>query len=166
MSIENIKEAIANIGDIKKMYIGDIVVPKNPKEGVILRCGSYVYTHAVCVSVDPFTLVSPEGDMTWYNLDHNDFISLSQVHPDILKQCKEKGYRIKQKKDWKIMKVQYVARQQTFYIGTNGKSFRIRASSIRPMDISIGFAEELAESMLELINHSKGKQNKNYYHYM
>ncbi len=56
------------------------------------------------------------------------------------------------------MTVKYADKQQTFYIGTNGKGFKIRSSITNPIEISIGFAEKLAESILELINHSKGNQ--------
>ena len=44
------------------MKIGDVVRPIPP---MLLRCGCGSYDDAVVVSVDPFVLVSREGDMRW-----------------------------------------------------------------------------------------------------
>lgn len=44
------------------MKVGDIV---EAAPGRVLRCGSGWYPNAVIVSMDPFTLVSEEGDMMW-----------------------------------------------------------------------------------------------------
>jgi len=47
--------------------IGQVVVPNRASvvEGRFLHSGSSVYSHAIVGSVDPFVLVSSEGDMVW-----------------------------------------------------------------------------------------------------
>ena len=34
----------------------------------VLRCATYAYTHAIVVNLDPFVLVSEEGDMLWQTM--------------------------------------------------------------------------------------------------
>lgn len=64
------------------MKRGDVVISKNgpfsTREGA-LRSGSEHYTHAICVSVEPFALVSEEGDMLWSMQSPADFVSLCQA---------------------------------------------------------------------------------------
>ena len=48
----------------KDFEVGDVVIRT---EGV-LHCGTYIYTHAICVSLEPFTLISDSGDMLWLNV--------------------------------------------------------------------------------------------------
>lgn len=63
------------------MKKGDIVLAAANKDP--LHCGSSVYPFAICVSVDPFVLVSSSGDMLWSNKDPNSVYSLHcRVHPD------------------------------------------------------------------------------------
>jgi hypothetical protein len=45
------------------LRVGDIVESSDPANP--LRCGSGIYRHAVVTSLDPFALVSEEGDMLW-----------------------------------------------------------------------------------------------------
>jgi len=44
------------------MKVKDVVVPIN---NTVLRSGCSVYDKAVVASVDPFVLISEEGDMLW-----------------------------------------------------------------------------------------------------
>lgn len=44
------------------MNVGDVVVAKSHEA---LASGSGIYTHAICVQVDPLVLVSQQGDMVW-----------------------------------------------------------------------------------------------------
>ena len=44
-----------------------------PKPGVELHCGFQMYSHAVVATVDPFVLVSSNGDMRWNNHSPDDF---------------------------------------------------------------------------------------------
>ena len=65
------------------MRIGDIVIPAN--WDTVLACGSGIYTHAIVASVEPFILVSEQGDMLWEREHWTDFTVLCQAHPDITK---------------------------------------------------------------------------------
>jgi len=68
------------------MNIGDIVIPI-PGLGV-LRCGSGEYTHAICVSVEPFVLVSEEADMLWSATAKLDqFTPLCRANEKIVQRC-------------------------------------------------------------------------------
>ncbi len=60
------------------MNVGDIVVasPGNP-----LHDSHHVYTHAICVSVDPLVFVSQDGGMLWTGLKADEVIALSQASP-------------------------------------------------------------------------------------
>lgn len=44
------------------MIVGDVVIPQ---DGFALRSGCMVYSHAIIASVQPFVLVSEDGDMRW-----------------------------------------------------------------------------------------------------
>lgn len=63
------------------MQIGDIVIPIN---GVVLACGSGRYNFAIVANVDPFVLVSGEGDMLWEKESPDDFIVLCQASSEII----------------------------------------------------------------------------------
>lgn len=67
------------------MRIGDVVVPI---KGKILHSGTDRYTHAICISINPFVLVSEEADMRWqYTINPLDFLFLCQAHPYIVTRC-------------------------------------------------------------------------------
>ena len=52
------------------MKVGDKV---GYKKGVdVLHCSHHVYPYAIVKSLDPFILVSEEGDMTWYGLTKSE----------------------------------------------------------------------------------------------
>jgi len=57
------------------MNIGDIMVEKNGPHGGYLACGSGSYSAAILVSVDPFVMVSPAGDMMWTVQKPENFVS-------------------------------------------------------------------------------------------
>lgn len=73
--------------------VGDVVIP-NPNhpfhERFQLASGCGYYEFAICVSVEPFILVSEHADMLWQatiaNKEHY-FIGLCQAHPDIVAKC-------------------------------------------------------------------------------
>jgi hypothetical protein len=67
------------------MKIGDVVISN--RQEYPLTSGCSYYTHAICVSVDPFLLVSELGDMKWYMLDIHNFTALCQAHPDVVRQA-------------------------------------------------------------------------------
>ncbi len=55
------------------MKVKDIVVPIN---GHVLRSGSSSYDCAVVASLDPFVLISEEGDMKWSaTVEKENFVS-------------------------------------------------------------------------------------------
>lgn len=56
--------------------IGFVMVPKEGPLFPRLHCGSGVYTHAICVSVEPFAMVSESGDMLWNKQKAEDFVPL------------------------------------------------------------------------------------------
>lgn len=65
------------------MQIGDIVVhTKGPYSGGLF-CGSGTYTHAIIVNLDPFVLVSEEGDMLWRRQSLNDFVSVGAASKEV-----------------------------------------------------------------------------------
>jgi hypothetical protein len=70
----------------KTIKKGDVVVARDPNG---LHCGSGVYTHAICISVLPFVLVSEETDMRWTQLSPKEVIPLCQAHPSIVQNCIE-----------------------------------------------------------------------------
>lgn len=72
------------------MKIGDVVTTHPSYRGPRLYCGSGIYTHAICVSVDPFILVSEQGDMLWQKVPMGEVQALCQAHPDIVARCKKR----------------------------------------------------------------------------
>lgn len=68
------------------MNIGDVVVPRSNE--YVLASGASRYTHAICVSVTPFILVSEDADMLWkYSVEIDNYVALCQAHPDIVACC-------------------------------------------------------------------------------
>jgi hypothetical protein len=69
------------------MRVGDVVIsrdgPWSSKSPLV--CGSGMYTHAICVSVEPFVLISEEGDMWWGCLTLANYVGLCQAHPNATK---------------------------------------------------------------------------------
>ncbi len=63
------------------MNIGDVVIPK---EKNYLHCASQIYSHAICISVDPLILVSDSGDMRWSCLDQSRLIPLCRASTAII----------------------------------------------------------------------------------
>jgi hypothetical protein len=66
--------------DTDELRIGDLVKGITP---ATLHCGSGVYECAVVVSVDPFVLVSQEGDMLWG----------ATITPGMVQKCGRAGWR-------------------------------------------------------------------------
>ena len=82
------------------MLVGDVVIPRDGK--ITLFCGSGIYTHAICVSTNPYIMISEHGDMLWTHEEAIDYVPLCQVHPDILKVCMN---RLKREKKSGILRV-------------------------------------------------------------
>lgn len=69
--------------------LGRIIVPKS-FENTPLHSGSGYYSHGICVSADPFVLVSEEGDMLWTQLDPNQFCQLGMADDKVIKIAKDR----------------------------------------------------------------------------
>jgi hypothetical protein len=63
------------------MRVGDVVIQRDGpwSSKAPLVCGSGMYTHAICVSVEPFVLVSEEGDMMWSCLKPDQYVGLCEA---------------------------------------------------------------------------------------
>ena len=73
------------------MNIRDIVTPIN---GEILRSGSSGYDCAVVASLNPFILISEEGDMMWTaTVKKENFVSHGQAPKPIWKNVKNRMKR-------------------------------------------------------------------------
>lgn len=58
------------------MKVGDVIVAKSHEA---LARGSVVYSHAICVQVDPLVLVSQEGEMVWRRKQQFQVVALCQA---------------------------------------------------------------------------------------
>ena len=68
------------------MRIGDFVEPVSNEH--VLACGSGIYPQAVCVSTDPFILVSEEADMMWSaTVEIGGYKTCGTTSPRILLRC-------------------------------------------------------------------------------
>ncbi len=57
------------------LAVYDVVVPLD-QDHYVLASGSNAYRYATVVSVDPFVLISSEGDMRWDMQEPQDFVRL------------------------------------------------------------------------------------------
>ncbi len=73
--IEAVKSLVATENKFK---VGQIAKPLFPKQ---LHSGSGIYDHAICVSVEPFVLVSNLADMLWNKHHPADFIPGEMADP-------------------------------------------------------------------------------------
>jgi predicted RNA methylase len=65
------------------MDIGDVVIPRD-RQTTELACGCGRYNCAIVASIDPFVLVSVEGDMRWSaTVLQEEFETLCQARVDI-----------------------------------------------------------------------------------
>lgn len=81
-TIDQVLDSLAKLGDPDCICVGDLVEPIPPKQ---LVCGSGWYPYAVCVKVDPFILISINGDMLWsHTVEKKDFKVCGRVDKDIL----------------------------------------------------------------------------------
>lgn len=65
------------------MKIGDVCVTNDIQYPLV--SGASYYLFAICVSVEPFIMVSEEGDMKWSCRDIGTVTALCQAHPDVVK---------------------------------------------------------------------------------
>lgn len=70
--------------------VGDVVVAANGQTTQFLFSGGDRYMCAVCVSVNPFILISREGDMRWSTRKIEDFVSTGKAPSDVLKICMDR----------------------------------------------------------------------------
>lgn len=75
------------------MQVGDVMVPREGPESGYLCCGSGTYTHAILVSVEPFVMVSQEGDMMWTCATPSNYVALCRAHPDDAKAAFDRFHR-------------------------------------------------------------------------
>lgn len=75
------------------MKVGDVMVARDGPLTNWLRSGCEHYTHAILVSVEPFVMVSQEGDMMWSCADPNNYIALCRAHPDDAKAAFDRFHR-------------------------------------------------------------------------
>ena len=59
--------------------VGDVIVAKEGPTTSWLCSGCSCYEFAICCSVDPFVLVSEEGDMLWARLTPQNFRSIGRA---------------------------------------------------------------------------------------
>lgn len=78
-----------------KFQVGDMVDyhPELKRQGYYLRCGSGTYPCAVVASVDPFILISMEGDMRWSREDHEQFEVVGWAGKEMMKVVMDRLYR-------------------------------------------------------------------------
>ena len=70
------------------MKVRDIVIPKN---GQVLRSGAAQYDCAIVARLDPFVLISEQGDMLWTNtVEKENFISHGEAPKEIWKNVKKR----------------------------------------------------------------------------
>jgi len=70
------------------MKIGDIVVPTN----AVLASGSGRYQLAIVMDLNPFVLVSEDGDMIWTKENIENFESIGTASMDILGKVRKNLY--------------------------------------------------------------------------
>lgn len=64
------------------MKVGDVVIPIG---GNILRSGCSQYPCAIVADIEPFTLVSVEGDMLWSaSVRPEEFLALCQASASVI----------------------------------------------------------------------------------
>lgn len=81
---------------MKPIRIGDLVNYKKESNNV-LRCGCGYYNCAVVASIDPFVLVSEEGDMLWRNVKIEDFEYVGNPSPQALRNVLDRLAQDKEK---------------------------------------------------------------------
>jgi hypothetical protein len=94
------------------MKVGDIVIARDGNTLNKLFSGAECFTHAICVSVEPFILISEDASMRWSAKDVDDFVGLTRAHPEVFEHCMERlEYDIKsgQIEDPRPKKVSFVA---------------------------------------------------------
>ena len=69
---------------MNEFNVGDVLVPKQFTE-TPLHCGTGYYSHAICVSQDPFIMVSESGDMLWSQHSSDDFLKIGVAPEKVLK---------------------------------------------------------------------------------
>ena len=116
------------------MNVGDVVIP-NPNvpfgQRFQLASGCSYYEFAICVSLEPFILVSHHADMMWIDTIKGreaDFISLCKADQKIINKCKE---RIPS--EHLQAKVEYVAFSKTnksFAVHDSGGLYLERLTSV------------------------------------
>ncbi len=84
------------------MKIGDIVVPKTNEP--LLYCGTGIYKCAIVANLDPFVLVSMEGDMLWGDINKDDVEALGKAYPQNKKIAIKRWNKFRKNEGKAIMK--------------------------------------------------------------
>jgi hypothetical protein len=71
------------------MKIGDVVIPaRGSYWAVSLHSGCSRYPCAIVASMDPFVLVSVDGDMRWsLTVQESDFVALCQASTEVVQRA-------------------------------------------------------------------------------
>jgi hypothetical protein len=78
--INAVLDAVKNcVADANEFTAGDMAIPLYESQ---LHCGSGVYDCAICVSSNPFVLVSTSGDMMWSKHHPADFKNAGRTSSD------------------------------------------------------------------------------------
>lgn len=80
--IQVLSAALDVIRQYQRIEVGDIVRPRKGREGYLVSGRSH-YDQAVCVSIEPFYLVSEEGDMMWYYQEAEHYKSCGPATPEV-----------------------------------------------------------------------------------
>ena len=71
--------------------IGQIVVAIDVSK-TPLHCGSGMYPCAICVSVEPFVLVSESGDMMWTQHNPDNFVAKGMADLAVIRTAMERYF--------------------------------------------------------------------------
>jgi hypothetical protein len=75
------------------MNVGDIVIERDGPHSGHLRSGCETYLYGICVSVEPFVMVSPHGDMLWVCLNPAHFTTYRTATAEESKQAFDRYHR-------------------------------------------------------------------------
>lgn len=76
------------MADPQELQVGDCVGAR--REGDPLRSGSCAYEFAVVATLDPFRLISPDGDMMWSTRTPDSVFKISRATPRMLARVNER----------------------------------------------------------------------------
>lgn len=69
------------------IFVGDVVIPR--EMDCPFKSDNAAYSHAICISIDPFILASDDATVTFRDINMIDVMPLCQVRSNIIKRCLE-----------------------------------------------------------------------------